>query len=95
MPKESETVFVEGETVITSASPYEKYKNAEFEYITDRVSKNSANVSENKRCMRLECVKLAVMANPVSITAVCDKNTTGEDIITLAKRFYYFAKTGE
>jgi hypothetical protein len=85
--KENKTVFAEGQQVITS-SPYEKYRNAKLEYITE----NSMTIQKGKKekyNMHLECLKLSIMA------VVPSEQPSIDEIVTRAKRFYQFAKTGE
>lgn len=80
----SSTVFVEGENVVTTSSPYEKFRDAEIEYVSKE--KRQSNDQSTKRSLRLECIKLAIELST---------NTSSNDtVIEKAKRFYEYVKSG-
>jgi len=81
----SSTVFIEGESVVTTSSPYEKFRDATFEYTSKE--KQQASSQSTKRSLRLECVRLATMSAT---------DTDSDDIIIdRAKRYYKYVKSGE
>jgi len=80
----SSTVFVEGENVVTTSSPYEKFRDAEFEYTSKE--KRQPNEQSTKRSLRLECIKLA--------TALSSNTASNDTVVEKAKRFYEYIKSG-
>lgn len=81
----SSTVFIEGESVVTTSSPYEKFRDADFEYVSKERGQSSGN--QTKRTLRLECMKLSAMLST--------SDTSDDSIIDRAKRFYEYVKSGE
>ena len=81
----SNTVFIEGESVVTTSSPYEKFRDAEFEYVSKERHQPSGN--QTKRTLRLECIKLSTM--------LATNDSSDDSIIDRAKRFYEYIKSGE
>ena len=81
--KDKNTVFVEGGAVVTTASPYDQYRDIEFEYVSENGPQGTLG---SKKSLRLECIKLALQTN---------KNLGEEHIIGMAKRYYQYLKTGE
>ena len=86
--KKSKSVLAEEDAVVTTSSPYEKYRGADFEYITECVSKNMTSDSANEHSMRrrIDCVKLAILA---------DTSGKQENIVELTKIFWHFVRTGD
>ncbi len=82
--KKSKTVFVEGNSV-TTTSPYEDLRDIELSYLADSQQVSLPAVAEEKRSLRLECLQLAVLSETNDI----------ESVISLAKRYFDFVKTGE
>jgi hypothetical protein len=81
----SSTVFIEGESAVTTSSPYEKFREAEFEYIS---KENQISIGQSaKKNLRLECINLALM---ISVNT-----SSNDDIIDRAKRFYEYVKSGK
>lgn len=86
--KKTKTVYAEGESVVTSTSPYDQYRDVEFEYVSEDNKSDVEHSQTNnlKKRLRLECLKIAL----------ADEGTvTQENVINRAKRYYQYVKTGE
>ena len=81
--EKQDTVYAEGNPVMTTTSPYDQYRNVEIEY----ASESDLSSGETKKTLRLECLKLAAMIKSHTIDTTV--------IVDTAKRYYQYVKTGE
>ena len=88
MSDTSDSVFVEGQSVVKSTSPYDELKlntiKGAFEEMT-YVDASSMTVNEHQK-LRLECIRE---------TLRLDVGNDADLIMSIAKRFWNFVRTGD